>query len=101
MTILGMTILGMTILGVVILRYALRLLRCSVELTQVGKLLGYLALQSARRRPVPIHFRHAFRKIMLVRGVGVRLVVGVAVLDRKSTRLNSSHANISYAVFCL
>src|SRR3712207_6886789 len=28
---------------------------------------------------------------------------GLAVLsqDRKSTRLNSSHANISYAVFCL
>src|SRR3712207_7191363 len=30
------------------------------------------------------------------RGVGVFLVE-----DRKSTRLNSSHANISYAVFCL
>src|SRR3712207_8710924 len=26
---------------------------------------------------------------------------GVDQLDRKSTRLNSSHANISYAVFCL
>src|SRR3712207_7622616 len=26
---------------------------------------------------------------------------GIALLDRKSTRLNSSHANISYAVFCL
>src|SRR3712207_7353161 len=25
----------------------------------------------------------------------------LTVLDRKSTRLNSSHANISYAVFCL
>src|SRR3712207_8420972 len=25
----------------------------------------------------------------------------VVQLDRKSTRLNSSHANISYAVFCL
>src|SRR3712207_2020346 len=25
----------------------------------------------------------------------------LAELDRKSTRLNSSHANISYAVFCL
>src|SRR5258707_11414926 len=25
----------------------------------------------------------------------------VQVADRKSTRLNSSHANISYAVFCL
>src|SRR5947209_16799765 len=25
----------------------------------------------------------------------------LGILDRKSTRLNSSHANISYAVFCL
>src|SRR3712207_8161092 len=25
---------------------------------------------------------------------------GIIALDRKSTRLNSSHANISYAVFC-
>src|SRR3712207_7111509 len=45
------------------------------------------------------------------RGAGVdrgqRYTVGVpleqlrSVQDRKSTRLNSSHANISYAVFCL
>src|SRR3712207_7952193 len=28
-------------------------------------------------------------------------VVGQEDRDRKSTRLNSSHANISYAVFCL
>src|SRR3712207_8375039 len=27
--------------------------------------------------------------------------LGPLRLDRKSTRLNSSHANISYAVFCL
>src|SRR3712207_9020847 len=27
--------------------------------------------------------------------------LGGDILDRKSTRLNSSHANISYAVFCL
>src|SRR3712207_7792462 len=27
-------------------------------------------------------------------------VVGAGTQDRKSTRLNSSHANISYAVFC-
>src|SRR3712207_7811023 len=27
--------------------------------------------------------------------------LGVSEIDRKSTRLNSSHANISYAVFCL
>src|SRR3712207_8249674 len=36
-------------------------------------------------------------------GVGIHLPVNVLerALDRKSTRLNSSHANISYAVFCL
>src|SRR3712207_8052225 len=28
-------------------------------------------------------------------------VGAIRYLDRKSTRLNSSHANISYAVFCL
>src|SRR3712207_8899961 len=31
----------------------------------------------------------------------VKQIVDEAGLDRKSTRLNSSHANISYAVFCL
>src|SRR3712207_8424938 len=33
--------------------------------------------------------------------VAARYVVAVRNPDRKSTRLNSSHANISYAVFCL
>src|SRR3712207_7146442 len=44
----------------------------------------------------------------LLLGLGSRVVVGVdggvehqCPQDRKSTRLNSSHANISYAVFCL
>src|SRR3712207_7540533 len=31
----------------------------------------------------------------------VREVIDAIARDRKSTRLNSSHANISYAVFCL
>src|SRR3712207_7707242 len=34
------------------------------------------------------------------RSAGLRAALGGAA-DRKSTRLNSSHANISYAVFCL
>src|SRR3712207_7983154 len=41
--------------------------------------------------------QHAVRemtKILEEKGISV-------ILDRKSTRLNSSHANISYAVFCL
>src|SRR3712207_8130126 len=46
------------------------------------------------RRPEPV----------LRRGGEVDVAGGDAaqpVVDRKSTRLNSSHANISYAVFCL
>src|SRR3712207_8254946 len=35
------------------------------------------------------------------RGVSALTFRGEDILDRKSTRLNSSHANISYAVFCL
>src|SRR3712207_7943033 len=33
--------------------------------------------------------------------VDLRSEEGKRIIDRKSTRLNSSHANISYAVFCL
>src|SRR5258707_8085248 len=36
----------------------------------------------------------------LCRPSRLRFALGL-VSDRKSTRLNSSHANISYAVFCL
>src|SRR3712207_282415 len=35
------------------------------------------------------------------RGNGWNSLMGNGLRDRKSTRLNSSHANISYAVFCL
>src|SRR3712207_7365766 len=42
--------------------------------------------------------------LLQVEGDRLLVLVGrqeVGRLDRKSTRLNSSHANISYAVFCL
>src|SRR3712207_7725872 len=50
-----------------------------------------------------------FLSSFVVHGLGVGRVHGgrgslegwQEVQDRKSTRLNSSHANISYAVFCL
>src|SRR3712207_7856539 len=40
-------------------------------------------------------------KIEIKRAIEQLLGSKVASIDRKSTRLNSSHANISYAVFCL
>src|SRR5256885_4795194 len=51
---------------------------------------------------------HAVRAPMLVGArerllfrIGVQVGEGADDLDRKSTRLNSSHLVISYAVFCL
>src|SRR2546430_10432538 len=38
---------------------------------------------------------------VLKTGIGAFFFVIALVLDRKSTRLNSSHSQISYAVFCL
>src|SRR3712207_7642802 len=46
-------------------------------------------------------FARASMNYGLQRGYPVYLSTKNTILDRKSTRLNSSHANISYAVFCL
>src|SRR3712207_6932221 len=46
-----------------------------------------------RRRPVPTEISRT--------DAVTRTLAHPAASDRKSTRLNSSHANISYAVFCL
>src|SRR3712207_6975443 len=55
-------------------------------------LLGTLWWRSARSR-------------LMLAAIAVAVALAVAAAadaeDRKSTRLNSSHANISYAVFCL
>src|SRR3712207_7435914 len=50
------------------------------------------------RRPAGQHEPECARVVHLG---GQRLVGAGGLEDRKSTRLNSSHANISYAVFCL
>src|SRR3712207_8928210 len=44
--------------------------------------------------------RHDLSKPQGVRGRNADITM-MRQVDRKSTRLNSSHANISYAVFCL
>jgi len=60
-----------------------------------------------------IHKNHLYRvtefAVGLIFGMGLMLsgmtdpgkVIGFLDLDRKSTRLHSSHITISYAVFCL
>src|SRR3712207_6994961 len=72
-------------------------------LPALGHLVGYLlalveGLKSAARYACVVH-EHIFATIFW-RDKAEALLVAEP-LDRKSTRLNSSHANISYAVFCL
>src|SRR3712207_8940259 len=62
----------------------------------------------AGRMTVDLRPAGAFDAGHMLRFLAARAVPGVEVAegstyrtDRKSTRLNSSHANISYAVFCL
>src|SRR5207245_5202727 len=53
-------------------------------------------------REVPVAANRVGHLVVAVRDELVDPVSGVALrLDRKSTRLNSSHGSISYAVFCL
>src|SRR3712207_7314968 len=61
----------------------------------VKRFYGLLALGW---RGSAIHWRRYMQLYLLLAGLSTPLVLSV---DRKSTRLNSSHANISYAVFCL
>src|SRR5689334_22854738 len=75
-------------------------------------LLGYGRSDRPLGRPVSIR-AHAERVVELldILGISYACFVGhdvgggiaqwLAVRDRKSTRLNSSHSSISYAVFCL
>src|SRR3712207_7737096 len=58
------------------------------------------ALEDERVTAQPLDRPGQLRRGRLVTG-GEQREQLVGDLDRKSTRLNSSHANISYAVFCL
>src|SRR3712207_8959424 len=58
-------------------------------------LLGLVGVVAVLRRPTHIGVFAIWWFVVAM------AVYGWASEDRKSTRLNSSHANISYAVFCL
>src|SRR3989442_8635223 len=80
----------------------------SLELTDEA-----LALH-AWRMPDMVHYQHAYEEwwlapledtvpLVKINRAGLNLLNAMngKVTDRKSTRLNSSHVRISYAVFCL
>src|SRR3712207_5331793 len=47
-----------------------------------------------------VQSKEQYNQLFTMHGT-IMLLLFATPLDRKSTRLNSSHANISYAVFCL
>src|SRR3712207_6943374 len=73
--------------------------------TTLFRSVGAVAMRSEGRSVRAVMGIWAACALLLALGVvaGRALAGGLdsEVLDRKSTRLNSSHANISYAVFCL
>src|SRR3712207_8737669 len=66
-----------------------------VDVDELGGI-ATIAVPPGRLGEQAIVVQPAVRRVL---GLIERLRIGTA--DRKSTRLNSSHANISYAVFCL
>src|SRR3712207_7685755 len=68
------------------------LFRSEGSAVELDQLLIRVMRRMIGRNDVDAAFREAFEH---------RVAVGGVPQDRKSTRLNSSHANISYAVFCL
>src|SRR3712207_7444774 len=62
---------------------------------RIAKPWGYEILLTPEGAP------YAAKLIHVEAGKRLSLQIHDTKVDRKSTRLNSSHANISYAVFCL
>src|SRR5256885_9646754 len=61
---------------------------------------GIRPFQGVQRRPMIRHLRQQFLEVAAPHAAG-RSLLEMPGQDRKSTRLNSSHLVISYAVFCL
>src|SRR5258708_20327797 len=58
--------------------------------------------RTSGNRHIRLHdLRHSFAVLRLVLWCEQNVDLGAKLPDRKSTRLNSSHQIISYAVFCL
>src|SRR3712207_7535891 len=73
----------------------------SLDAYGAGVLINVVQLQAVRP---PSEVQQAFFDVNAAQQDAVRVqneAGAFASRDRKSTRLNSSHANISYAVFCL
>src|SRR3712207_8441809 len=79
------------------------LFRSSLLLRFIGYLFGTLLIvwTGMALFAFPLAVRQTDQSLRVTLRNAAIMVMANAPGDRKSTRLNSSHANISYAVFCL
>src|SRR3712207_7062048 len=71
------------------------------EVRKVEKHLTKVIPAPVSKTDVQTQVQKEYKNVVKREEVHKEEVVPVHSTDRKSTRLNSSHANISYAVFCL
>src|SRR2546427_3962157 len=99
-TVFGAMAAGPMLIGHTGMNYALRHFRATtVNVAALGEPVGATLLAwiipAIHEVPRPLALGGG---VLVLIGIGMSLGAG---RDRKSTRLNSSHSQISYAVFCL
>src|ERR1039457_2395510 len=77
------------------------ILVCVSALLAIGLAVLYSASSRAVGGPTSYLYKQLIFLALAIGGGWVMARVDLEQLDRKSTRLNSSHLVISYAVFCL
>src|SRR5690606_15747513 len=84
-------------IGLETLQAGKRLVQAAARGADVGVMLLKLGVQLLE---FAVDLGGAAAQLFLAFAARVQHGAGIGILDRKSTRLNSSHVKISYAVFC-
>src|SRR5690606_37562798 len=71
------------------------------DLKRLQLLVSQAPLDGLVRVEIGVPFGKQGKEVLLCLALTATCAGGSVALDRKSTRLNSSHVKISYAVFCL
>src|SRR5947209_15692841 len=75
--------------------------RIGLAMIEAGERAGKIDKDTVIVEPTSGNTGIALAFVCAAKGYKLILTMPESMRDRKSTRLNSSHANISYAVFCL
>src|SRR2546427_8553340 len=92
--------MDLTVLNLAVPKLSAALKPSSAQLLWIVDIYGFLIAGSLITMGT-LGDRIGRRRLLLIGAAAFGVASVIAALDRKSTRLNSSHSQISYAVFCL